>query len=74
MIAVEDKLVALLLCMSKIKRSLTSSEGLRLANELIEGTAVQQQLVQWKMNKKVYNRDMGALGTVGMGYWRNFLL
>ena len=46
LIAIEDQLIELLLCMSKIKRSLLSSEGLCLANDLIQGTDVQRQLVQ----------------------------
>ena len=48
----ESKIVDLILCMSKLKRSLTCSDGLRLINELIEGTVYQDKLIEWKKIKK----------------------
>ena len=50
--SIESKLVQLILCMNKIKRSMTVSEGLMLANDLIRGTDTEQKLVQWKQQQK----------------------
>ena len=41
---IEPQLVELVLCMSKIKRTLTMSEGLHLCNELISGTEIQKKI------------------------------
>ena len=49
LLPIEQEIVDLLLCMSKIKRALTASDGLRLINELIDGTEIQKQLVEYKM-------------------------
>ena len=38
LLIIEPKIVELAICMSKLKRSLTCSDGLRLVNELINGT------------------------------------
>ena len=65
---VEEKLVGLILCMSKMKRSLTVSEGLMLTNELIKGTDTQEALIQWKKKKNIYYSDEAELGKVGVKY------
>ena len=73
MIFIEDRLVELLLCMSKIKRSLTASEGLRLANELIAGSEIQHRLILWKIKKNIYHSNPLEMGTVGPLYWNGFM-
>ena len=73
LLPVEFEIVQLLLCMSKLKRSLTASDGLRLINELIDGTSIQDRLIQWKIKKKIFFKDPIDLGRVGLSYWNNFL-
>ena len=73
LIHIEKKLIDLILCMSKIKRSFTVSEALQLINQLIEGTIVQEALIQWKLDHKIYHNDEKELGTVGRKWWTNFL-
>ena len=71
--SIEQNIVDLLLCMSKVKRALTASESLRLINELIDGTNVQKDLISWKIKKKIYTKNESDLGKVGLSYWRSFL-
>ena len=71
--AIEDKIVALILCMSKIKWSLTASEGLVLVNEVTKGTGTQERLIEYKLNRNMYFSDRTKLEEVGLKYWRIFL-
>ena len=73
MLDIENKVVNLILCMSKMKQSLTSSEGLVLINELICDTETQQLLREWKLNCNIFFTSDDDLGKVGIKYWRNFL-
>lgn len=73
LIFIEDKLVDLVLCMNNIKRSLSVSEGLRLVNELIVDTNMQERLMMWKIQNNIYFETIDDLGRVGTGYWRRFL-
>lgn len=50
---IEPKLIQLILCMSNIKRTLTVSKGLMLANDPIAGTKTQEYLIEWKKKKKI---------------------
>lgn len=51
---IEPQLLQLIICMSRIKRSLTVSEGLHLCNQLIKGTPVQEKLIQFKLERNIY--------------------
>ena len=73
LIAIEPQIVELAICMSKLKRSLTCSDGLRLVNELIQGTEIQQRLIKWKKFKKIQCSSPSDLGKVGKQYWKAFL-
>ena len=68
LIAIEREVVNLLLCMSKLKRALTVSESLKLINELIDGTEMQQKLIKWKKAKKMYHTSEEDEGKVGLSY------
>ena len=72
-IAIEPKLVALILCMANIKRTLTLSQVLSLANDLIRNTETQKRLIQWKIDRKIYHNDLSNLGVLGINYLRRFL-
>lgn len=70
---IEPDLAQLILCMSKIKCSLTVSEGLHLCNQLIAGTDVQQRLIDFKTSQNIYAETPEDLGRVGRYYWNKFL-
>ena len=70
---IEPQLVQLVICMSKIKRSLTLTEGLHLCNELISGTEIQQKLIEFKISRNIYAESVEDLGHVGRHYWKKFL-
>ena len=59
--------------MSKLKRSLNCTEGLRLVNELIDGTPMQDRLIAWKKHKQIATTSEDDLGKVGPPYWRSFM-
>ena len=73
MIEVEDTLIQLLLVMAKLKRSLTVSESIALANDLIDGTLTQKKIVLWKKERKIYHNNPLDFGRVGINYWRSFM-
>lgn len=50
MAPVEPKLVELVLAMAKIRRCLTVSETLGLANDLIKDTPLERKILEWKKN------------------------
>lgn len=54
--------------MAIIRQCLTPSNGIKLVNSMINGTANQENLVQWK---NIYSNN--SFGTVGSGYWWVFL-
>ena len=71
--AIEPDLVDLILCMSKIKRSLAVSKGLHLCNQLINGTDTHQNPNQFQAQQKHLCRTLKELGKVGCHYWVKFL-
>lgn len=70
---IEPTIIQLVLCMAKLKRALTSSDGLRIVNELIDGTEAQQRLIEWKSFKKMNHNITEDFGRVGKTYWKLFL-
>ena len=69
----EHKFVKLILVMSKMKRSLNVSDGLNLINDIIAGTELQKQLIEWKKLHHCYYQSEIDLGKVGLKYWRGFM-
>ena len=59
--------------MSKIKCSLTVSEGLHLCNQLIQGTPIQDKLIKYKIERNIYFETLDDLGQIGRSYWLKFL-
>ena len=59
--------------MSRIKRTLTISQVLSLANDLIQKTVTQQRLIEWKKKQKNYHNSISNLSTVGRSYWQQFI-
>ena len=65
---IEPIIVDIILQMTMIGQCLTPSKALRLINDLIDSTNVQQDLIEWKRG----NTSNGD-GKVGKGYWYGFL-
>ena len=60
----ENWFVEIILCMNRLKRSLTSSEGLGLVNEIIAVTIIQHELIDYKLQHHIYYESMKDLGQV----------
>ena len=69
MSCIEPHLVELISAMGQIRRSLTGSESLSLANDLIYGTQVEKDIIQWKKSRNEYNPNAPVLGKK---YWQLF--
>ena len=71
---IDRQVVDLILCMSRIKNSLTPFEGLELVNDLIENTeGLKLKLIDWKLTRNIYYSDYESLGRVGPNWWRSFM-
>ena len=70
MAEVEPQLVQLIIKMSRIRRCLTPSQCLHLANDLISGTETEQKVIAYK--KKLYPNIELKSGQLGTRYWRGF--
>ena len=66
---VEPRIVSTIVQMARIRMAISPSQGIRLINDLIDGTPVQKDLI--KMKKSIESSDTS--GTVGIGYWRQFM-
>ena len=66
--AIEPIMVEIILQMARIRQCLTPSRALRLINDLIDGTKIQQDLIKWKETN-----TCNGHGKVGKGYWYGFL-
>ena len=66
--AIEAAVVIIIIQMARIRRSLTPSNGLKLVNDMINGTDIQKDLIKWKEIN-----TSNTSGSVGKKYWRNFM-
>ena len=71
--SIEPKLLLLIRCMNNIKHTLTVSEGIALANDLISNTSVQQKLIDWKLKRKTYHKDINDFGKIGFSCFHRFM-
>lgn len=69
MAAIEPKLVELIIRMSRIRRCLTPSQCLLLANDLVEGTKIEKEVIKFK--EKRYKRKFEK-ASLGQNYWNGF--
>jgi len=67
--AVEPQLVELILRMSRIRRCLTATQCLLLANDLVKGTKHEHNVVAFK--EKRYKRKFDS-ADLGQNYWKGF--
>ena len=70
---IEHQIVSLLICMSKPKRSLKTSDAIMLINSLIDATDYQTQLIEWKRKHNTFAENDESLGKIGRKYWKGFL-
>ena len=69
MAPVEPHLVDLICAMASIRRCLSSSECIALANDLIAGTELESTIIQWKKRRTEYFEGSPVLGKK---YWALF--
>jgi len=65
---IEPTIIGIIVQMARMRQCLTPSRALSLINSLIKDTPIQQELIAWKATN-----TPNTSGTVGKGYWRNFL-
>ena len=70
MAEVEPVLVDLIIKMSTIRRCLTPTQCLHLANDIIAGTKVEEKVIEFK--KKIYKKNYES-AKLGQNYWKGFL-
>jgi len=66
MAPVEPHLVELICSMASIRRCLSTSECISLANDLIAGTELESRIIEWKKNRMEYSDGSPVLGKK---YW-----
>ena len=67
MTAVESKLVELIIRMSRICRCLTATQYLLLANDLVEGTKYDHEVIAFKENNTEESHQLTAFKLCGIG-------
>ena len=68
----EAALIAICIQMGKISQPLNCTEAVKSMNDLIEGTATQQALIEFQTSWKI-GGDNFQNGKVMAGWWRGFL-
>ena len=69
MAEVEPVLVDLIVKMSTIRRCLTPSQCLHLANDLVAGTEIEKKVIELK--EKIYKKEYES-ACLGLNYWKGF--
>ena len=62
MASVEPHLIDLICAMAEMRRCLTTSEAIALANDLIIGTETEKRIVEWKKERNNFNENSPVLG------------
>ena len=57
MAAIEPYLVEVILQVARMRRPINATAGLHLANSMIKGTKIEQQLTKWKLKHVVQTRQ-----------------
>ena len=66
---IEPHLVDLICAMARIRRCLTTTESIALANDLISGTELETKIIEWKKTRMEYDP---ASPVLGKKYWLLF--
>ena len=67
---IEDKMVATMIRLARIRQPVTPTVAISLANSMIKDTPVQEALIEWKKNTNS-KQDPELWGTVGRKFWYN---
>lgn len=67
---IEDKMVATMIRLARIRQPVTPTVAITLANSMIKDTPVQEALIEWKKNTNS-KQDPELWGTVGRKFWYN---
>jgi hypothetical protein len=77
MVQIEPYLVETILQLASMRIPITTSQGLQLANSLINGTAIQKEVTDWKGEKchayKCASKFSKGNKSLSVGYWTSFL-
>jgi hypothetical protein len=77
MAEVEPYLVQLIIQLADMRTPITTVQGQELANSLISGTNVENEIMEWKGNNCHAYKHASVSGheskKLGLGYWRSFL-
>ena len=69
MASIEPHLIELILSMAEIRRCLSTSEAIALANDLISGIHTESRIIEWKKQRNEYRE---ALPVLGSNLWQLF--
>jgi hypothetical protein len=72
MVGIEAHLLGIILRCVALRQPVSCAEGLELANSLIEGTARQRCLIEWKKKHLKMGEIDVKFGFLGARYWQNF--
>ena len=68
----EDTLVDICIQLGKIRQPLDCGEAVKLANDLIKGTEIREQLIEFQTSRKLGGEDF-TYRTLSNGWWDGFL-
>jgi hypothetical protein len=73
----EPYLAQLIIQLANMRTPISSAQGLKLANSLISGTNVENEIMEWKGNNchayMCASVSCDENKKLGLGYWRSFL-
>jgi len=72
MLQVEAHLLNIILKLAAMNQPITPTEGLALANSLIEGTSMKEKLKEWKKTHIAHQYIDTESGILTKKYWSNF--
>jgi hypothetical protein len=70
---IEEDLISFLIILGKIGSPVTKGQGIRLVNEMIDGTIHQSRLIEYKKQRTLNDQSDQDLGQVSDKYWYSFL-
>ena len=77
MFDIEPQLVAIIINMGKIRQIISPTQGLELANSLIKGKHIENEIRELKKHNLFTSKNKGLCAngaTLGVGCWRGFMV
>jgi hypothetical protein len=72
MLEVKPYLVELIKKLCKMRTLITTAQGLKLANSLVEGKSIEKSVLQWKA-RNFHAYKLHGIKKLGKSYWNIFL-